>query len=475
MIQSVSQQVSDSLKRRPHVLQALTAAMLAVFALIPGRSDAEERRPIFLGPIRQDCADDMAARIAIHTQLERMGEEVNAAPPDLSPDACQDLGCAKKLRGVNGFLLGTQVLRDADRVASVRVWVADLLQDRVLMQATACRGCEQPEVLARLAASLIERLADALAPWRPRKEIRSCADRIAAAGTSPAQPASHDSTAGDRLALLLYGGAQTSSIIRPLRSALQNLGFQVTEHQARTAPDDPRRAFGLRDSSQPLLEVELRSDDKATRSTGLSDVIIRLSHGSQTLQTTLDCMTLSCSSAALPVLIQRNAAILLDAVVSFDTGADAGPLASMQECLPEEVCRAGPAASTFSAGVQAADGSGFVPPSSEQKRSCSYVPRARKIAGGIIVGLGLATAIPAIILLGTEGSYQATTAPCPIPTSDWSSAAPPLLCIQRGTEYRSPGGVLLGVGGGLVLAGALIAGVPAQPSNPLTQDAVCRK
>ena len=246
---------------------------------------------------------------------------------------------------------------------------------------------------------------------------------------------------------------------RTLRSTLQQMGYQVSEVKGRAWTGEPSRPPL---SSQITLEVELASDKKSSRNSELSEVIVRLDDGDRPIQVTLDCLTLSCDPSALVSWVRRSAAMLLDlaqrangSATMFSSQVQSGECDLNPPCsvpVPTHPPAVAPAGTVPRVPT---------PPPTAATFSCRQNSRPKKIAGGLLVAVGLSAVIGSGIVYGL---LQGQTERLPPDAQSF---------FRRDVVNARPALAGIAAGGAATLSGSILIGFASKPQNSEAGGQLC--
>lgn len=335
------------------------------------------RSPIWIAPLRHDQATDSAAgeptgakevhdcrpnwnaSTTIKNRLFQLGAPIEDWPPAAVPrEQCLELQvCAERLRlkALRGYVLGGQIASRRHQPSTVQLWLVDISWARVMISSQRCFGCEEPDALARQAATLAQRIEERHAPWMPLASLSLCSAADSAAASPPADPAPALPAVPPALlrppVLLAIYGAKTAERDRLLvnRTATRTLGLLGRSTQplrGAVHPEAPRSALRPAQHEHLLLDIELLYSEQEPT---LTEARLRLSDGQHARQSTIHCIgSEACTPAALARQVQLQVAVLSDAFDELNLEDRKGAQQTEDEsnqpplCLPVLQCITAP-------------------------------------------------------------------------------------------------------------------------------------
>lgn len=421
--------------RRLAVLMALVlwpALVCTAAAQQPSR-----QTPIFLWGIQRLGMHDQAVETAVKQRLQQLGEVVLPMPAQAAAATCSGPACGLALRD-NTELTAAQVLGGNIETADNgdwrgRLWWVDVASGKAVSRAWQCRGCSLINLLPREAALLV-----ASAPAAPA----DVADPPSDCSTKPAEPsvlftpvapsAEPLRTAlehGVRISLLASQGARVALpvLAAELQKSLQQMGLRAS--LASTALST---TLAAPPTTEAALDVELASSPNNRRGT-VEEISLTLRAQGRERQLRFYCPAKGCQTQLarsmrinLGVLLESGEPPVVASVIVPETSRCPSPpiggtrVASLQDSnLPT-----GGSGAALPA-VPAAETQPVVETNPGHKddpaKPCgkSISTRAKlRIAGGVVLGLGLLGLIPSGVAVsldltpdGTTGIYRGQSVP----------------------------------------------------------------
>lgn len=419
------------------------AVVVALVSPVTAEEPASGQGRLQLGAITDGCENFEDGYSAVQARLRQMGEDVEA--PSMGRSNCIGLDCAAKLKGQPGFLLGGQISREQSSL-----WLIDLAKDQVLVQRRVGPGADKPSGLARQAAVLAERAHDPQATWTPRAQVPVCVKQSSPAhetlGSTVDSSAGTKTSAELRVVLAVHAPSPISKYAaefqKGVRRSLLEMGVQVQEVRGVAPPANPRDALPAGLKELPLVDVQLLASEQGKKAVTPDGAVVRLSDARHATQASIDCTAQDCEPSQLVQFVKRTATGLLDQSMDSEATVKPSQEGPAALCIPSTTCL-----QVSVAGDPALSPPVSQPTNSTKSSKCKPVDSRLLIAGGVVLGVGLAS----VISFGTVyGVLDGQTRRLP-PTNEVllrkevTDAKPALAGVALGGVSAVIGGILVGL------------------------------
>lgn len=425
-----------------HRIVAGLALLTACVGIAQARQPSPPTQPeqlLFWGVKRGTLHDDALEKVVL-SRLKQLGEVVSDERD--SQGVCQGPACGRALaakKGLkSGWMVGGDITASTGADVAGRLWWVDLASDKTVSREVQCRGCDPLLVIPREAAQLVLSAPLATGEHEPRSSYPT-----PLADPQPpeqAEPLRSALAYGVGLSVTARSGAKVVALklAKVVQKTLLQMGLAVSTRLGGS------RSRGEAESPASL-DIELSGDSNALLRRGAVETItMRLrAHGAERT-VHFACAADSCQDQLDRSLVQNLAPL-------FDTGTLPNLAAAAVIPDPEPTRPAAPQPSAMalvgtafhpplvlaaaptpiptstspSPGLPPAPDVSLVPPPVEVQpvaeeskpalptTACppSKTQKSLRIAGGVLLGVGLAGLVPSGVLLSKHGDPAGT---CPI-------------------------------------------------------------
>jgi len=422
----------------------LTLALLPAWAATAPAQESNRQTPIFFWGIQRGAVHDAAIEAAVQQRLQQMGEVVLPMPQSSSTKACSGPACGLALRDSSELtaarVVGGQVDATPNGDWQGKLWWVDVASGKTVSRHWQCRGCNLPNLLSREAAELI--LA---APAAPADSTDDCAPQIreapVPASAGPSEPLRTALDGGVHISLTTSGGARVSTplLTKEVVKSLLQMGIH--------AATDPSENAGAVAS----LGIDLAGQPTG-RPGAVELITLTLQAQGRDRQVRFYCPRESCQT-------QLSRSLRMNLGVLFD-GGEQPVVASLEpttRCITNPppgrrvASRQDPTAPVDSgtpAPVPQVAEQPATPPAVHQKPECPAPKNQRslRIAGGVLVGAGLAGFIPSGVFFSRHGIESSPTG-CDFDGADspcrWNSQTASIVGFVASGAAAATGSILL--------------------------------